>query len=348
MKISVKTGVIILSTIIICFLGYRIYNPSSHKVSTSFYYWKSEFQLNESDVAKLKACNSERIYLHLFDVDVESSNSEPIPRAKLKFNEAFPAGLSIVPVIYITNKTFEDSSPSSLEILAKRIIQLSKEITQPLNTEWSEYQIDCDWTVKTKERYFKFLQLIRKELDANIPLSATIRLHQIKYPKKTGIPPIDRGMLMFYNMGNVSRFSKINTIYNERLAANYLGKLKEYPIKLDYALPAFSWGLHYRLEAIKSILSDQQMLIIQKSDAFTTNDHISYCIKDGFSAGTYFQKGDVIKFEQVDKELCTKAANQLAKHINSSTFQVVFYHLGSEEIQNYEPSQLKDISAIFN
>ena len=31
-------------------------------------------------------------------------------------------------------------------------------------------------------------------------MSATIRLHQVKYRADTGVPPVDRGMLMAYNL----------------------------------------------------------------------------------------------------------------------------------------------------
>jgi len=348
MKNSKIIVLIFLGLSLVLGIFFWLKKQSEHDVSVSFYYWKSEFNLNEKDKIKLKDCSSDRIYLHLFDVDIEVGKTEATPKATIKFADHFPENLSIVPVIYITNKTFEQANTLNNKDLAKKIIHLSRKLTHAVGTEWIEFQIDCDWTVKTKDNYFEFLRLLKLELGPTIPLSATIRLHQIKYPEKTGIPPVDRGILMFYNMGNVREFSQKNTIYDEQIASPYLDKLNDYPIKLDYALPAFSWGLHYRLKTIQSILSDKQLAEIQKCNSFKTEGNIAICLEDMFCSGQYFLRGDIVKFERVTSELCTKVAQQLAKHINSSTFQVVFYHLGSEEIQNYEASKLKDIGAIFN
>jgi hypothetical protein len=343
-----KIVLIILICISFILILFWLKKHRENDVSISFYYWKSEFKLTDKEKSKIQDCSSDRLYLHLFDVAIETGKNEATPKAKIKFVDQFPEQVSLVPVIYITNKTFEQANTSSNKDLAKKIIQLSHKLTRTLNNKWVEFQIDCDWTVSTKENYFEFLRLLKIELGPDIPLSATLRLHQIKYPEKTGIPPIDRGILMFYNMGDLRDFSQINTIYDEQTASTYLDKLSDFPIKMDYALPAFSWGLHYRLKTIQSILSDIQLAEIQTSNAFNTKDNVSICLKDIFCSGQYFQKGDIVKLERVSSELCAKASKQLAKHINSSNFQVVFYHLGSEVMHTYETKQLKDIGTIFN
>ncbi|MEZ4901823.1 MAG: hypothetical protein R2822_08725 [Spirosomataceae bacterium] len=51
---------------------------------------------------------------------------------------------------------------------------------------WKEVQIDCDWTVATKAKYFRLLQQISALLPPSVILSATIRLHQIKFYRTTG------------------------------------------------------------------------------------------------------------------------------------------------------------------
>ena len=63
-----------------------------------------------------------------------------------------------------------------------------------------EIQIDCDWTASTQEAYFEFLHYLKeKAKDKQIQLSATIRLHQLSMTP----PPVDRGILMMYNTGDV-------------------------------------------------------------------------------------------------------------------------------------------------
>ncbi len=91
-----------------------------------------------------------------------------------------------------------------------RLMLWINQINKSVSIKCRALQIDCDWTTKTAPKYFYFLQQIREKLDAHedggtfaslAMLSATIRLHQVKYPEKSGMPPVDKGVLMFYNMG---------------------------------------------------------------------------------------------------------------------------------------------------
>ena len=66
-----------------------------------------------------------------------------------------------------------------------------------------EIQLDCDWNSSTQKKYFNLIEEMKLYPTwENIVWSATIRLHQLKYPKQTGVPPVNKGVLMFYNMGN--------------------------------------------------------------------------------------------------------------------------------------------------
>jgi hypothetical protein len=321
---------------------------TKNTVGISFYHWKSEFNPSELEIKKLKECKSDRIYLHLFDVDKRPGNKQAEPKAKLKLLRLIPNYLKIIPVVYITNRTFEKTNSTELKDLAKNISSLSKVILGDYSQQTIEFQIDCDWTLETKQAYFEFLTYLKTHLDDHILTSATIRLHQIKYHIKTGIPPVNRGMLMFYNMGDVKAFSSKNTLYDFETAEPYLEKLSSYPLPLDYALPAFGWKIHYRLGKIKSIVTDLSYEELDKSELFTKINQVYICRKDGLISGNYFLKGDVIKIESIPVALCELAAKQVSKHLNSNDFQVVFYHLGSKELNQYEPTQLKNISTFFN
>ncbi len=74
-------------------------------------------------------------------------------------------------------------------------------------------------------------------------LSATIRLHQVKYFETTGVPPVKSGMLMFYNTGDLENPSEENSILNIETAELYLSGLEDYPMQLDIVLPLFSWAV---------------------------------------------------------------------------------------------------------
>ena len=320
----------------------------NNEVRISFYYWKSTFKLTDHDRELLKELSCKRMYVHFFDVDKKNGNPEAFPLANIRFNESFPEHLNLVPVVYITQRTLNNAGREELKQLANHVYVLAKQMSANAFTQWAEFQIDCDWTEENKEAYFNFLIFLKKELPPDIPLSATIRLHQIKYFERTGVPPVDRGTLMFYNMGEIKSFTFKNSIYDYATADAYVERISKYKLPLDYALPAFGWGLHYRLNKLQSILQETELNEIKKSDLFSKYQNTFICKRAGFLNETYYLKGDVVKEEFVDYELCRKAARQLTKHTNSDEFELIFYHLGSTQIQNYAPKQLKDIGNLFN
>lgn len=323
-------------------------NRSKRNVSISFYHWKSEFSPSKHDLNLLQACDVNQLYLHVFDVDRTPGTQVPIPKAKLSFNSNFPPGIAVIPTVFITQRTFEDAANLNIAELAKNIVELSRQITNAQKLVWKGFQIDCDWTAGSKRTYFAFLEALKKELGNEIPLSVTIRLHQIKYPEKTGVPPCDRGVLMYYNMGDFKTYSKINSIFDANVAKPYLDRLREYPIKLDYALPAFSWAILYKYGKVEKLLSDQQIPALINSRKFIQKDDQLVCKNNVLIDGIYFQMGDIIKIESVPPALCAIAANQISHLVNSSDFQVIFYHISSSEIQNYAPADFQDILHTFN
>ena len=115
-------------------------------------------------------------------------------------------------------------------------------------------QVDCDWTISTKEKYFNLLILLSNYIEH---LSATIRLHQIKYVKATGVPPVEKGVVMIYNLDSPADTNIRNSIFSFEKALLYLkGNLEHYPLQLDVALPAFSWGVHFHHGKIKGLIAD--------------------------------------------------------------------------------------------
>jgi hypothetical protein len=347
MRIKFRNGSKILITfcvLLIC--SFYFLTRDSNDVSIAFYHWKSELNLSTEELNKLRELEAARLYVHLFDVDIENHNFQP--KAKLAAKSTWPIGVEIVPVIYITQRCFNGVEQPELKKLAYNLIELSNKILKNANVTWNEIQVDCDWTSGNKDQYFNFLKILKTELGPGITLSATIRLHQIKYSNKTGIPPIDRGMLMFYNMGEIKTYSNILSIYNSSISEKYLAKLSTYPLPLDYALPAFSWGLKYRLGKLADILPDNNLNVIIDSPYFFHHKNIHICFKEGFYEGSYFKKGDLLKAEVANLNICKKAAKQLSKHLNSSKFNVSLYHLGSSELKNYDVKQIQNIISSFN
>ena len=131
-----------------------------------------------------------------------------------------------------------------LEVLSEKIMsQIMRLWPTVSNTAIHEIQFDCDWTQSTKEKYFKFLRHFRQlQNDPTFQLSATIRLHQIKFANQTGVPPVNRGMLMFYNMADLESIKTPNSILDLEVAHQYIDSQTTYELPLDFALPIFSLG----------------------------------------------------------------------------------------------------------
>ena len=179
-----------------------------------------------------------------------------------------PQHLHVVPVVYLTNQTLKFLEPRYLEDFAQKIGNKIETIhqswvRQPIGN--NEIQLDCDWTLSTKEKYFTLLTILRKKYPR---LSVTIRLHQIKFAEKTGIPPVDRGMLMCYNMSDWKNEKTHNSIFTPDVLSQYIGELSDYPLPLDMVMPAFHWTIGYRGHQFQYFLNAISAQDFQKISLF--------------------------------------------------------------------------------
>lgn len=141
--------------------------------------------------------------------------------------------------------------------MAKKTAGLIRQLCQKFKIEPTEIQIDCDWTKETKETYFNLLkELQRPSFFRGKKVSCTIRLHQVKYLISSGTPPVNQGLLMVYNMGNLSKYGGQNSIFDLKEARDYRENLAQYPIPLDIALPLTIglYGLSIRNSKVLSIM----------------------------------------------------------------------------------------------
>jgi hypothetical protein len=299
----------------------------------SFYYWKSIFSLNETELSCLKKNKCAKIYLKYFDVVKEGEQIKPI--ATLTFNNSIPQQ-SIVPVIFIKNDALKNIQPQEIEKLAKHVLSMVDQINFSNSITVSELQLDCDWTEKTKENYFAFLKKIKQIFRDTI--SSTIRLHQIKYKDITGIPPVDKGVLMYYNMNDITPGSK-NSIYDKNTANKYLNTLRSYPLPLDIALPIFTWGIQSRDNKVVGLLNkiNENELIVDS--CFLFNGPFNFTAKHAcFKSGYYFQQGDKIKIEYVKEEELLQIADDIKTNLSSWPPEIIFYDLDSLNLTRYDQS----------
>ena len=211
-----------------------------HKTkSVSFYYWRTTYAPDSMEVTALKENEVHTLFVRYFDVDWPDTSAAPAPLSPIRFT-ASPAGYTIVPVIFFRNRVFEKLDSASSRALAEKVLALVRRIDVAAHLQPAETQFDCDWTERSRDSYFRFIRQYRAL--SGLTLSSTIRLHQIKYSDRTGIPPVDHGILLFYNMGNIGAGTG-NSIYDRTIAHRYTPSLRSYPLLLDLALPIFSMNV---------------------------------------------------------------------------------------------------------
>ncbi|MBC7487508.1 MAG: hypothetical protein H7282_12225, partial [Cytophagaceae bacterium] len=154
------------------------------KPEHSFYFWKTTFAGDSNDAKFILRNNIDHFYIHYFDVDWSEPLDMPVPIAEITGfkNSSLYTAKHYTPVIFITNKTFENFNPyrqDSFEYnIRKKIIFISNRIDENIPKEIKsagknnatafskidEIQIDCDWTPSTKETYFEFLKKLKSIL----------------------------------------------------------------------------------------------------------------------------------------------------------------------------------------
>jgi hypothetical protein len=315
------------------------------KTIIAYYYWKTTFAINPAQQQFINQSDKE-LYLRLFDVQWDSTKRSPQPNAIIQFYDKLPS-VNITPVIYITNKTFEKLADTSVKTLAKDCSKLLNFIIRQQHTGYNKVQIDCDWSLTSRDKYFSFLKAF-KQINKH-SLEATIRLHQVKYRQLTGVPPVDKGVLMFYNMGKVSPDPALpNSIYNEADAAKYLDNLGTYPLPLDVALPMFSWSLQIRDGQILHLNNRITREELSGDNFSLLRDNIYRAKRSFFFDGIYVKENDIFKLEEMNAPSLEKAARQLAPHLSPQQNRaIIFYELGNINPHQFTPEQIRQVSDHF-
>lgn len=305
-----------------------------------FYYWKSTFRLSPAEQSILARNQVRRIYTKFLDVDIEQG--QPVPKAPIRFEGATYQQFEIVPCIFITNRTFK-AGVDPVE-LAQRVWAYLQEINTTYELVPKAYQLDCDWSLRTRSAYFTFLRAFRRQA-GDCQITATIRLHQLQYASQTGVPPVDRGVLMYYNMGNIQSVEEPNSILNHETAATYLAATASYALPLDYALPVFSWVLAYRLGELHAIINQSPCTALDTLAAAEKLLANRYRMqRNAYFGNHYLNRGDQLRCESVSKYDLAEAIDQL-KSLDNDCEQLLFYHLDESNFHEFSqdlPLRLAD------
>lgn len=219
---------------------------SNRDGENSIYYWRTTFSLSDKEKEFLKAHDVKKMYMRFFDVDWSDpakTGEDVAPKATIIFNDTVPVGIETVPTIYITTSAIEQMQTKEPEY-AEKIYKRVSAVCKKNNINLKEIQLDCDWTKGTRQPFFRLCEAMREYMDSTQTLSSTIRLHQLTQTP----PPVDKGVLMVYNTGNLMEMTSENSIFSRKDIEPYLkdDRLAAYPLALDVAYPTYGWSVVFR------------------------------------------------------------------------------------------------------
>ncbi|HIP51570.1 MAG TPA: hypothetical protein EYG94_05705 [Campylobacterales bacterium] len=292
---------------------------SKDKVTTQyeFYHWKQSYKVSSKVEPK---------YIKVLDIAYENKTKIHIT----KFIEN-PKN-KIVPVIYIDNPVFKHEKAKKF---AQKLFYILNQQAQKSFT-YDEVQIDCDWTDNTKEAYFSFLTEF-KNLSKK-PLSSTIRLHQVKYHQRTSVPPVDKGILMYYNMANFKDLETKNYILDLELAKKYHYNFDTYPLPLDLALPLYAQATIIRFESIVGIIEGIRKKELTKDFKALKENHYEVLTTHYFKKRLLY-KGDILRMDEVSPKMLKQAVKNLSE-VMEQPKKIIFYRWGNKKEYKLEDLHL--------
>ena len=239
--------------------GKQRYQDESLEQSNGVYYWRTDLHLDSTERAFLKQHHINKVYCRYFDVVMSDDGTEPKPNATIAFTDTLPAGIELIPTVYITEDCMHKPHKDLAEKLVKRIMQMNE--TNHIGNV-HEIQIDCDYTSKSRATYYQFLKQVRHHLSpTSYHLSTTIRLHQLSMP----VPPVDYGVLMVYNTGDPRKWQERNPILDYRDVYPYLNKLAQYQLPLAAAYPVYQWIRNIQNVRIEHTVEAAEILKVKKA-----------------------------------------------------------------------------------
>ena len=376
--------VILISFLFVILVSSRGVKP---EVVRSFCYWKTNHEANSTDDSLVKSMKVKHMYVRFFDVDWNPYASESQPVATIRSVNWDVEQLEITPSIFVSNEVVLLSSKKQLDSLAERIKRRVATVMEEYQTEqahekaykiahkkynsgavnhkvWlntdsiakiekgkikmncKEILIDCDWSEKSKKNYFYLLQKIK----LNFPqyaLSATVRLWQYKYRKKAGIPPVDKGLLMCYNLTSPTDHTTENSIGTSKEVEDYITQ-DGYALPLDLALPLYSWSVVFRGNQFKGILSDYDAFVTD-TVRFKKVSATRYLFQDDILIGdSYFRNGDEIRIEKISDAEIKKMIGVLKSKITiTDQTKVTFFSFDKKYINDYGIENISNYYSLF-
>lgn len=278
--------------------------------SRSAYYWSTTWEhtaRTDSLVRSLKT-----LYLRYFDVVVDDEG-KVTPNATVRFAASLPKHLNVVPVVFIVNEVMKRGEDP--QVLAGKVLGRVLQISETNGVAGvKELQIDCDWTLQTRNRYFEFLRHLQALAHQHhLMLSTTVRLHQLSQP----VPPVDRGVLMMYNTGDFTNIRCEQPILSLTDAQPYLKYLSRYGLNLSTAYPLFAYRIAFRGGKYLGVVHADNDLPLLPGDSIV------------------MRRSSVAEVKRVQQEV-----EQLRPDAND---EVIVYDISPNHLSNYKNSDYEEI-----
>ena len=276
------------------------------------YYWSTVLDVDSAKQQFISRHDISRIYIRYFDV-VPGDDGAPQPNATLRFKTGLPEGVEPVPTVYVVNECMAGDTAGLARRIFDRVMQMSE--TSDVKGV-REIQIDCDWTRRTRDRYFSFLRTFGSLAgQKDVSVSATIRLHQLAESP----PPVSRGGLMMYNTGDFTDLACEKPILDMHDAAPYLRHLDDYDLELAAAYPIYAWRILFRGGRYVGIMHRDDYLPVLPGDSV------------------------VIRAPTLSD--VTEAARAVAKRRADAARNVILFDISGSNINRFKP---EDYEKIFN
>ena len=308
----------------------------------SVYYWRTTLRLDSTERDFLRRHHVAKMYTRFFDVVMRDGT--PNPNATLRFQDSVPAGVEVIPVIFIVENCLRHDLDDYAQRLVDRVVQMCETSDLPAPRE---LQIDFDWTRISQDDYFRFLGLVREAATGHgMRLSATIRLHQLSMTP----PPVDYGVLMVYNTGDATRTNGHNPILDYRDVQPYLKHVGNYALPLCAAYPTYDWQLLFDSNGFKALLhyenladstlyhplpSGHEWLVVASRDLPE--------LSDDTNTATWVIVGDTVRRWHVAPAEIVRVSRALQQQRPSINAQVITYALDSRNINQYNTQDYETI-----
>ena len=323
-------------------------NPKIEQVDRAFYYWKSnQWGWHTEESSMVEKHQIKKIYVKFFEVDYSPAMGH-FPISKTQMHLYGQDSLEIIPTVYLKNSVFLNASLGSLDTLADNVNFLINKFTEEKFSNQKapkEIQMDCDWTLKSKDNYFYFLKKLKAFAQKDI--SCTLRLYPYKYADKMGVPPVDKVTLMCYNLLSPLQNHTKNTILDLQELESYLKGVGKYPKHVDVALPVYSWMQVYQNEQFSNVIYTNNQTV--KKILKPLKPHWFTVTADTVVNETYLRIGDQVKFEEITADKIKQAIVILKKHIHfDQQTTVTLFHLGAQQLSIYSHEEIASFYTDFS